>query len=460
MAKYHDSPITGKMEPCSGNCLYGEENAIHVEANNRNEAESLYVEKKFGNASKFTTTKKTPVTDDKPAEESVIQRLRRAISEGEENDQNMEDLVATRLRINNMYDRLDNISELRSRGLGDKMDSRLDAEEQSVREEMEILEEKQWDLQGRISHYNEKIAAEDRRQNLLKLEDEGYDIHDKMQSIEDSLNRIGPENPEEQKRLNDQWDQMHGELLRNEAAINNLDPDLYKNAQQRLDIYEKNQEAKSFKPKETTAEWRKGIEARQKQAEVSEQEADASVQKALSSDLFTHDKYTRERMTTGDQLVGWTEDGRRVTVNLSLSKSDRPTFTTDHSRVDSMWQVSFQGTSSKNNRTGNAGQISEELKQVTVFPAGVTAADRDAVVQLWENNHLNNLQAGCDHQKPVYEKGHGNIDLDNSPKCPHTGYNYGSAWLGKSLNAKELDAGVEAMKKFAASNGKKPRKKS
>ena len=53
------------------------------------------------------------------------------------------------------------------------------------------------------------------------------------------------------------------------------------------------------------------------------------------------------------------------------------------------------------------------------------------VFRLWKNYHLNNMHAGCEHQKegtPVGEI------------CPICGYRYGSAWLYREIPEKDLEA--------------------
>lgn len=44
MKKFHNSPITKKMEPCSGNCKYGESNAVHIKAGSSYEAEEKFAQ--------------------------------------------------------------------------------------------------------------------------------------------------------------------------------------------------------------------------------------------------------------------------------------------------------------------------------------------------------------------------------------------------------------------------------
>lgn len=53
------------------------------------------------------------------------------------------------------------------------------------------------------------------------------------------------------------------------------------------------------------------------------------------------------------------------------------------------------------------------------------------VFRLWKNYHLNDMRAGCEHQK------------EGSPVgsvCPVCGYRYGSAWLYREIPEKDLEA--------------------
>lgn len=52
------------------------------------------------------------------------------------------------------------------------------------------------------------------------------------------------------------------------------------------------------------------------------------------------------------------------------------------------------------------------------------------IVRLWKNYHLNDMNAGCEHQKcgtPIGEV------------CPVCGYRYGSAWLYREIPTKDLE---------------------
>lgn len=62
------------------------------------------------------------------------------------------------------------------------------------------------------------------------------------------------------------------------------------------------------------------------------------------------------------------------------------------------------------------------------------------ILQIWNEYHLNTMQAGCVHQiQGDYNK----VEI-SSQVCPHTGYKYGSAWLYKTIP----DAIIEEIKSF------------
>lgn len=53
------------------------------------------------------------------------------------------------------------------------------------------------------------------------------------------------------------------------------------------------------------------------------------------------------------------------------------------------------------------------------------------ILRLWQNYHLNEMHAGCEHQK----KGSPVGDV-----CPVCGYRYGSAWLYREIPENDLEA--------------------
>ena len=80
------------------------------------------------------------------------------------------------------------------------------------------------------------------------------------------------------------------------------------------------------------------------------------------------------------------------------------------------------------NRDGNAygscGQIVETLKDPAFIPREGFDASRFADV--WDHWHLNDLRAGCEHQRQA------GVTLVNDP-CPTCGYKYGTAWLFEAV---------------------------
>lgn len=57
----------------------------------------------------------------------------------------------------------------------------------------------------------------------------------------------------------------------------------------------------------------------------------------------------------------------------------------------------------------------------------------ETIMALWEKWHLNDMNAGCEHQRAEHW---GNESI-NEP-CPICGYRYGSAWLYRAIDKKDL----------------------
>lgn len=75
------------------------------------------------------------------------------------------------------------------------------------------------------------------------------------------------------------------------------------------------------------------------------------------------------------------------------------------------------------------GQMAEYLKTLPAeeykLNPGWTSKMLDKLIAIWERWHLNDLQAGCAHQRKL---GWNAKDHLNQP-CPACGYRYGNAWL-------------------------------
>lgn len=143
-------------------------------------------------------------------------------------------------------------------------------------------------------------------------------------------------------------------------------------------------------------------------------------------------------------LIGRTDAGEKVYVSARLERQAGEWQTVTHETVSSPLEVAFQGTVVRKGgsitRDGDiitSGQIDRAyLRRVGgLLATGWSVEDVRKLADLWDEWHLNAMQAGCAHQTPVYEDGRygRRVDLDNTPACPVTGYKYGSAWLTRPL---------------------------
>lgn len=92
---------------------------------------------------------------------------------------------------------------------------------------------------------------------------------------------------------------------------------------------------------------------------------------------------------------------------------------------------------------GACGQIYDELLEAIKDPATKLADGWNAqlvqqFVEIWKEWHLNDLQAGCEHQRALGWDIDG-YDAHPSEPCPTCGYKYGTAWLTKKVPQKVLD---------------------
>jgi hypothetical protein len=152
-------------------------------------------------------------------------------------------------------------------------------------------------------------------------------------------------------------------------------------------------------------------------------------------------------------LIGRKSNGEKVFVEAGFDRtdSDHEWGRTDHQgtvRHPLRLSIASAITSKYGTLNGqygwhgvlSCGQARSDLMEITKLEPGWTVADVVKLDQIWREYHLNDMKAGCDHQPDevlVYENhpryGYRQIDLENTPRCPHTGYKYGSAWLFKAL---------------------------
>jgi hypothetical protein len=87
----------------------------------------------------------------------------------------------------------------------------------------------------------------------------------------------------------------------------------------------------------------------------------------------------------------------------------------------------------------SGGQCTEVLRELVKLAPGFTREDIQALADLHETSHLNDMQAACDHQvipelpEDVNALNRTSWLLDNVRPCPLTGYRYGHAWLLRTI---------------------------
>jgi len=123
---------------------------------------------------------------------------------------------------------------------------------------------------------------------------------------------------------------------------------------------------------------------------------------------------------------------------------------------------------------GGCGQIKKEVKKLLDDPLGKLLVPKEKIqriVDIWENYHLNDMQAGCEHQRqlgwdkipidpakpldaygkyyPNQEGATWNMMVWVTPEefpgglltaeCPVCGYRYGTKWLRKEVPQEAVD---------------------
>lgn len=80
------------------------------------------------------------------------------------------------------------------------------------------------------------------------------------------------------------------------------------------------------------------------------------------------------------------------------------------------------------NCRGSAGQCQDEIRK-GVPKAPWTKEMVDKLCDIWDRWHLNDMRAGCEHQRALGWKGESYI----GKPCPVCGYKYGTAWLKEEV---------------------------
>lgn len=94
-----------------------------------------------------------------------------------------------------------------------------------------------------------------------------------------------------------------------------------------------------------------------------------------------------------------------------------------------------EGPFKNGNAAGGCGQIDMGINEIGVdsyiekYAIGWNKEMMEKFFDVWKNWHLNDLQAGCEHQREM-EWGK---EEDIGKPCPVCGYKYGTAWLRKEV---------------------------
>lgn len=141
-------------------------------------------------------------------------------------------------------------------------------------------------------------------------------------------------------------------------------------------------------------------------------------------------KIPGEEVLARDVYIGRTLGKGRgdVVLTITLYRREHGAMTIDHQPIKTgYYALAISGIA----KGFGAGQIISMLDEVVDGP--LSRDELDKLREVWEEWHLNDMQAACTHQAPVGKDA--GERLDKTPPCPETGYKYGHAWLVKPLPA-------------------------
>lgn len=143
-----------------------------------------------------------------------------------------------------------------------------------------------------------------------------------------------------------------------------------------------------------------------------------------------------EKFSIRRKYVGALEDGTRVYVNATVQDLGHGMLTVDHETAKDGQRLSLTGET-----VYSAGQIIDDVRAIVKPCEGLTAADIEELVSIWEEYHLNDMNALCSHQTVKWEtsRGYKSMDLEGIGACPVSGYRPGSAWLFKPVPESVLE---------------------
>jgi hypothetical protein len=95
-----------------------------------------------------------------------------------------------------------------------------------------------------------------------------------------------------------------------------------------------------------------------------------------------------------------------------------------------------EGPLASGNCLGSCGQIDMGGLEMDSYAPGWSAELVEQFADVWDRWHLNDMQAGCEHQRAL---GWTKYNEHPNEPCPECGYKYGSAWLKEELPQEVID---------------------
>lgn len=93
-----------------------------------------------------------------------------------------------------------------------------------------------------------------------------------------------------------------------------------------------------------------------------------------------------------------------------------------------------EGPTHGGNAKGSCGQITISPQTYNKYAPGWDKAKASMLQKLWDRWHLNDMRAGCEHQRAEkWDK------KRLSEPCPTCGYKYGTAWLTEEVPPDVID---------------------
>jgi len=161
---------------------------------------------------------------------------------------------------------------------------------------------------------------------------------------------------------------------------------------------------------------------------------------------------TQETIYKKDNIkIGKLKTNEFARIEVEITKHVCPRLrkkTVDHKKVTEYLALSIVGDVYTSNGTIlGCGQILDEINpnNIKKFAKGMNAAKLADIIRIWDEWHLNDLNAACIHQESFILPPTLNTYKDwkecaakETAKCPK-GYAYGSAWLLRPLPQDVVD---------------------